>query len=183
MNIMSIVCKIKKHRWKNGRCARCGAEHEPHEWAPQPGLCEEKCVICGKVQKVKHNFSNRGGCEYICTNCGERQLLHRFVRSDGCVEVCAECGIERVSHRWCTVKKKRRNGDVVTLPGCRCAVCGAPNPDGSHAFAAKEENGRRVRVCMICGAVADLPVSSAPDPMATLEMQVQDIAPDLRTKE
>ena len=145
---MNILCKIRGHKWKDGYCSRCGSEHQGHEWAPQPGICVEKCVICNMSKEVEHSFSPRGNCEYICTNCGKQIVRHKLVPKAGCVAVCINCGAEKADHKWNPVKKS--NGTV--RAGCKCTVCGADNPEGEHIPTVKMHvSGTAFLVCSVCG--------------------------------
>lgn len=146
---MNIICKIRGHKWKEGYCSRCGREHDHHEFIPQPGICVEKCVVCNMSREINHNFSQRGPCEYVCTNCGKRITKHTFVPKNGCTYVCANCGVERTEHKWNTVKKR---GEMV--PGCKCTVCGEINPTGEHTpDVRRNADGALYLVCTTCGTV------------------------------
>ncbi|MBQ3131195.1 MAG: hypothetical protein IJC24_00655, partial [Clostridia bacterium] len=41
---MGLICKLKGHDWKNGRCTRCKERHplEQHQWA------DGVCTVCGE---------------------------------------------------------------------------------------------------------------------------------------
>lgn len=115
---MNIICKIRGHKWKDGYCARCGREHTPHEFIPQPGICVEKCVICNMSKEVEHSFSQRGACEFVCTNCGKRITKHAFTRKSACTFVCTRCGVEKTEHT--PEVKKGADGALYLV----CAECG-----------------------------------------------------------
>lgn len=100
-------------------------------------------------REINHNFSQRGPCEYVCTNCGKRITKHTFVPKNGCTYVCANCGVERTEHKWNTVKKR---GEMV--PGCKCTVCGEINPTGEHTpDVRRNADGALYLVCTTCGTV------------------------------
>ncbi len=115
---MNIICKIRGHKWKEGYCTRCGREHEYHEFIPQPGICTEKCVVCNMLREVEHSFSQRGPCEFVCTNCGKKITKHAFVPKNGCTYVCARCGVERTEHT--PDVKRNANGEFFLV----CTACG-----------------------------------------------------------
>jgi len=60
-------CKEDGCKWVGCRCVRCGITvlNGEHAFRPEPGKCEDKCVVCGEVQKVLHTW--RGG---KCVRCG-----------------------------------------------------------------------------------------------------------------
>ena len=146
---MNIICRIWGHRWKDGFCIRCGSEHEGHEWAPQPGICVDKCVICNMSRETPHNFSPRGKCEYVCTNCGKQVQRHNYVPKGDCRAVCLNCGAERSDHKWNVVKTS--NGSLKN--GCKCLACGIINPEGEHVPVVKSHvSGTFFLVCSVCGA-------------------------------
>lgn len=163
------ICKIKGHRWRSGFCSRCGIEHTPHEWAPQPGACIEKCVRCEKVRAVPHTYTQRSGCEMMCVNCGHTITKHHFAPAVGCRAICTVCGTETVIHHWNPVQKLSPDYKAaVTAEGCKCTVCGALNPRGEHTFVRRRNGNEIITVCAVCGIVADrVPAPPIPTPPAT----------------
>lgn len=72
-----------KHRWTNCKCERCGKIRDnEHDFRAIDGICEEKCVICGKTHEIEHQWE---GCR--CKRCGQtRDTGHNW---DG--ERCTIC--------------------------------------------------------------------------------------------
>lgn len=152
---MSFLCKIFGHKWDNGRCERCSAYHQDHEWTSTNG-CMEKCGICGVTRDIGCDWD---GCK--CRRCKKtRNEGHQWRNEEGtCIEKCIVCGKERAAHDFQLVEirnnyrieKCSRCGEMQVI----CSRCGGTiwgifygwtNPDTME-----QEDGIK---CKNCGAIS-----------------------------
>ena len=142
---------VRDHGACRRYCRKCGYEEPgtkaPHDFVKKPGSCVEICSRCGTQGQTRHDYEKpEGRCVLRCRVCGsETELSHTFearLSADGrCEQHCTWCGFTRPGHTWYKTR------------GCRCTVCGVPNPKGDHFWKiVTEGNMTNIRVCECCGA-------------------------------
>ena len=124
-----------KHEWKEEGCntpkvcSKCGETKEEtlgHSWAEATCTSPKTCSKCGETQDemLGHNWAEATcTAPKTCTTCGE---------TEG----------EAIGHSWQGTCAQART----------CAVCGAPNPEPEHTYAAWYETSQTemTRECIFC---------------------------------
>lgn len=112
--------------------------------------CRGKCVRCGKVIDLAHDYQSSGEpCIVVCKQCGhKKETDHDFQPADGkCVKVCTRCGKEddprNAKHTW-----ERIPNQCIE----RCTVCGKERGI-PHTW--KQVEGTCIPVCAVCGKEGD----------------------------
>lgn len=114
----TLSCGMQGHTWNGCTCTSCEAKrNKGHDYQRKPGICEQVCTICGKIEE-KHDMQPvLGTCTQKCTACGVTIDNHSFQFVPGrCLKQCQTCGyMEKINcdydnrHRCirCGEKEKR----------------------------------------------------------------------------
>lgn len=123
---MSFWCKIIGHSYEGCRCRRCGAQRDTgHPFTAVEGKCLRECPICGKTEKVPHQWHH---C--VCQVCGKvRDEDHDWMYTTECEAVCRVCGKEMQEHLWQPVD---RGVD-------KCRTCGKTHRLTAEEIARRDE--------------------------------------------
>ena len=76
--LSKVLCKTTGHKWEGCKCTRCGEiRDEGHSFRQTEGKCEQICPVCGKVEKLPHQWEN-GVCTCCCATKGTSDKLQEF---------------------------------------------------------------------------------------------------------